>query len=185
MLDVASLGQFDFFQNFHLYSGQKGTYRIISNVVILDHEVFENDYSDFHEGDFVITNLLYAKEHPDLISSSLKNLMHIGVSAIAIKSIFFEELPADIIEISEELCVPIYFFNHIYIEDVILNIVNYLRSTSNYSYYEQLIDAMYHTDENKNNIKLFLDECKKTESHYITGVYLSNKQAIDASFRTT
>lgn len=64
MLDVASLKKFDFLKNFSLVAGENGLYRNISNVVILDYEGIDGDFSDFHEGDFIITNLLFCTKSP-------------------------------------------------------------------------------------------------------------------------
>lgn len=61
MLDVASLEKFELLNKLRLVSGANGLYRNITNVVILDYEGIEGDFSGFHEGDFVITNLLFAK----------------------------------------------------------------------------------------------------------------------------
>ena len=72
MLDVASLEKFDFLNNFVLAAGHNGLSRTISNVVILDHEGIDGDFSDFHEGDFVITNLLFAKNSPQKIYFSFE-----------------------------------------------------------------------------------------------------------------
>lgn len=74
MLDVASLEKFDFLNNFVLAAGHNGLSRTISNVVILDHEGIDGDFSDFHEGDFVITNLLFAKTLPKKYIFHLKLL---------------------------------------------------------------------------------------------------------------
>lgn len=179
MLDVASLQQFDFFANFTLCAGTKGLYRTISNVVVLDHEGLEEDFGDFHKGDFVITNLFYAKDNPDKIFSSFSQLMDIGISAIAIKSIFFHELPHNIILLAEKCNVPIFFFHSIYIEDVILNITDYLRSSTNYNYYENLIDALLHKDNNDSIIKNILSEMLKEHHSFLSCMYISYKDAID------
>lgn len=178
MLDVASLAQFDFFQHFRPYAGTSGNYRIISNVVILDHEVLLNDYSDFHEGDFVITNLLYGKDHPELIQSSFMTLMEKGVSAIAIKSIFYDTLPGEIMTMADQYQVPVFFFNHIYIEDVLLTIMDDLRNSSNASYYEKLVDRMRRVDHDE-AIQLFLEESKIPSSASLFTIYLSYKAPMD------
>ena len=75
MLDVASLEKFDFWDHFTLISGASGVYRNISNVVILDYEGIEGDFSGFHEGDFVITNLLFAKNDPEKIYPAFLSLI--------------------------------------------------------------------------------------------------------------
>lgn len=141
MLDVASLAKFDFLKNLVLVSGTKGLYRNITNVVILDYEGIEGDFSGFHEGDFVITNLLFAKNDISKIYPAFEALIHIGVSAFAIKTVLFDKLPDDILSLTKRYEIPVFLFNNIYIEDVILSITDHLRSSANYNYYEDLIDS--------------------------------------------
>ncbi len=179
MLDVASLQQFEFFSKFTLYAGGKGVHRTITNVVILDHEGFEGNYSDFHPGDFVITNLLYAKDNPHRIYSSFSQLIAIGVSAIAIKSIYFSSLPSEVTELAETHRLPVFFFNAIYIEDVILNIADYLRSSANYSYYENLVDGFVRTETNEEAMNQLLAHCGKETRHYLSTAYLTYRMSMD------
>lgn len=174
MPDVASLQQFDFFSNFTLYAGAKGIHRTISNVVILDHEGFDGNYTDFHEGDFVITNLLYAKDNPELIFPSFAKLLSIGVSAIAIKSIYYHELPKQVVALAEAHSLPIFFFDSVYIEDVILNIVDYLRSSEKNSYLENLVDSILYADPPLTVIKQLLSHCCPDNRHYVSSLYLTN-----------
>ena len=93
MLDVASLEKFDFLNNFVLAAGHNGLSRTISNVVILDHEGIDGDFSDFHEGDFVITNLLFAKNSPQKIYFFFFFLIFIGLSAFSVNIVLFIQLP--------------------------------------------------------------------------------------------
>ncbi len=179
MLDVASLLQFDFFSHFRLCAGAGGLYRVISNVVILDYEGIEEDFCDFHKGDFVLTNLLYAREQPEKIYSSFSQLMKIGVSAIAVKSVFFQELPQQVKALADQQQVPLFFFDSIYIEDVILNLTDYLRSDTNYTYYENLIDTFLTSGDSAPVIDKLLQEVKTEEHHYISVMYISYKTAID------
>ena len=141
MLDVASLEKFDFLNNFILAAGHNGLSRTISNVVILDYEGIDGDFSGFHEGDFVITNLLFAKNSPEKIYSAFEELISIGVSAFAVKTVFFKKLPSKVIDLADKNEVPVFLFNDIYIEDVILGITDHLRSSANYNYYESLLDS--------------------------------------------
>ena len=102
MLDVASLEKFDFWDHFTLISGASGVYRNISNVVILDYEGIEGDFSGFHEGDFVITNLLFAKNDPGKIYPAFLSLIEKGVSAFAIKTVFYSDLPDEVMQRREK-----------------------------------------------------------------------------------
>lgn len=179
MLDVASLQQFDFFSNFTLYAGENGLTNIISNVVVLDYEGLEENFFDFHEGDFVLTNLLYAKETPDKIYTSFSRLMTKKISAIAIKSIFYKELPENVRKLANEQNVPIFFFHSIYIEDVILNITDYLRSFANYNYYENLIDSLIHSTDHAATINEMLENIVSIKHEFVSAMYISYKKKMD------
>ncbi|MET1249960.1 PucR family transcriptional regulator [Sporolactobacillus sp. STCC-11] len=179
MPDVASLQQFEFFSNFTLYAGAKGIHRTISNVVILDHEGFDGNYTDFHEGDFVITNLLYAKDNPERILPSFSKLISIKVSAIAIKSIYYHELPMEVVELAEANSLPIFFFDSVYIEDIILNIVDYLRSSEKNSYLENLVDTVIYTETPETALKQLLSHCCPDNRHYVSSLYLTDPSSKD------
>lgn len=111
MLDVATLLQLDLFSNFTLCAGALGLVHNISNVVVLDHEGLLDNFSDFHEGDFVLTNLFYAKDDPERIYTSFCQLMQIGVSAIAIKSIFYKELPEKVLALANPVKMFLFSFS--------------------------------------------------------------------------
>ena len=184
MLDVASLEKFDFLNNFVLAAGHNGLSRTISNVVILDHEGIDGDFSDFHEGDFVITNLLFAKNSPPKIYFSFEALISIGVSAFAVKTVFFKELPSEVIELADKKEVPIFLFNDIYIEDVILGITDHLRSSSNYNYYETLLDSFLAPPSHDKQLNEFLaalmnDSAVSLNGKSVSCVYLISPQDID------
>ncbi|MCO7126444.1 PucR family transcriptional regulator [Sporolactobacillus shoreicorticis] len=179
MPDVASLQQFEFFSNFTLYAGAKGIHRMISNVVILDHEGFDGNYTDFHEGDFVITNLLYAKDNPERILPSFSKLISIKVAAIAIKSIYYHELPKEVVELAEAHSLPVFFFDSVYIEDIILNIVDYLRSSEKISYLENLVDTVIYTETPETALKQLLSHCCPDHRHYVSSLYLTDPSSKD------
>lgn len=179
MLDIATLQQFDFFSTFTLCAGAGGLGRSISNVVVLDHEGLLENFSDFHEGDFVLTNLFYAKDHPERIYSSFSQLMNIGVSAIAIKSIFYQELPEEVLALADKRGVPVFFFHSIYIEDVILYITDYIRSSTDYSHYEQLIDNILGATPDSSPVKELLAGMDGTEYACLSCMYLSYRKSMD------
>lgn len=164
MLDVASLEKFDFLNNFILAAGHNGLSRTISNVVILDYEGIDGDFSGFHEGDFVITNLLFAKNSPEKIYSAFEELISIGVSAFAVKTVFFKKLPSKVIDLADKNEVPVFLFNDIYIEDVILGITDHLRSSANYNYYESLLDSFLLPPSHEKQLNEFLTSLKNDNS---------------------
>lgn len=184
MLDVASLEKFELLNKLRLVSGANGLYRNITNVVILDYEGIEGDFSGFHEGDFVITNLLFAKNDISKIYPAFEALIKLGVSAFAIKTVFFDKLPDDILELTEKNEVPVFLFNNIYIEDVILSITDHLRSSSNYNYYENLIDSFLTSPSKQLNIKEFVNSLSPVSDslkseNLVTTLYLMSENETD------
>ncbi|MGN0164557.1 MAG: PucR family transcriptional regulator ligand-binding domain-containing protein [Lachnospiraceae bacterium] len=156
MLDVASLMNSDIFHNFELVSGRDGIYRSISNVVILDYEGIEGDFSGFHEGDFVITNLMFAKNDPSKIYPAFETLIQNGISVFAIKTVFYTSLPEEVIALTEKYQIPLFFFHDVYVEDVLLSITDQLRSHANFSYYENLIHTLITTPSHSETINELL-----------------------------
>lgn len=180
MLDVATLLQLDLFSNFTLCAGALGLGHNISNVVVLDHEGLWDNFSDFHEGDFVLTNLFYAKDDPERIYTSFSQLMQIGVSAIAIKSIFYKELPEKVLALANRKNVPVFFFQDIYIEDVILCITYYIRSSTDYSRYEQLIDTILCAVPEQDAMHELLSGMAAEPFSLVSCLYLSYRKKMDA-----
>lgn len=180
MLDVHSLQNFEFMNNFLLIAGSTGLYKSVTNVVILDYEGIEEDYHGFHEGDFVITNLMFAKRHPERIYNSFKALIAIGVSAFAIKTVIFTKLPDEVIALANEKQIPIFLFNDIFIEDVILNITDHLRSATNFNYNENLIDEIITPSDHSSQI-LELTHSLELDATYpdCSAMYLGYKTLID------
>ena len=173
MLDVASLMNFDFFRNFELVSGHDGIYRNISNVVILDYEGIEGDFSGFHEGDFVITNLLFAKNDPSKIYPVFEALIESGISVFAIKTVFFTSLPKEVIALTDKYKVPLFLFHDVYIEDVILSITDQLRSHANFSYYENLIHTLITTPSHNDTIQELLHSFSSARYQQTAQLYVS------------
>lgn len=173
MLSVSALNNFKFFDNFELIAGSDGQYRNVTNVVILDYEGIEDQYVGFQNGDFVITNLLFAKDHPERIYKSFKSLIDLGVSAFAIKTVFYATLPTEVIDLANKCQVPIFIFNDIFIEDVIINITDHLRASSNFEYFERLIDQFTTTNSNAVEIQQFLNALSSpTQTEYVSTLYI-------------
>ncbi len=180
MLSLSSLNNFEFFNQFQLVAGQNGLYKNIANVVILDYEGIEETYYGFQPGDFVITNLMYAKDDPSRIYKSFSSLIGIGVSAFAIKTIFFETIPDEVIALADEHEVPIFTFSEIFIEDVILNVTDYLRSSTNYDYYEKLIDSFIQHPSYQNEIQQFTGALNISyDNKYASSMYLGFQSAVN------
>lgn len=179
MLDIAYLKNLDFFKSFTQIAGEEGLFRNVSNVVILDYEGIEEKYFGFNEGDFVISNLMFAKNNPERIYNSFKALIDLGVAAFAIKTVIFKELPQKVIDYCNKKKVPVFLFHDIFIEDVILNINDYLRASTNYSYYEKMISQFLLRPDHTVEITEFLNSMNiYQQESYVSSIYIVYREKI-------
>lgn len=127
MSTVDDLLRLEEFRHFRLLAGKGGLNRPVSGVVILEYESEQGTYEDFSEGDFVLTSLFYAKDCPERIRPSFERLMERGVSAVAVKVVYYPDVPDDVKALAEEKQVPVFAFSGTYMEDVIIGASDYLR----------------------------------------------------------
>lgn len=110
-LTVLEATKLSTFENFKLVAGHRGLDRVIEKVGILDWEYIkkiEGDPidSEFVNGEFVLTSLLFAKENPEYIMEAVKYLEEGEVSGLAIKNVYYQEISDEIIRYANERAFP-------------------------------------------------------------------------------
>lgn len=126
MIQVKELLEMPLFKNFKLLSGENGLDQQLNNVVILEYESINNSYYVFNKGDFVLTSLFFAVNEPDTIVTALRKVIDRNIAGIAIKTVFFNDIPMEIKKYAHRKKVPIFTFNEVYMEDLILCVNNFL-----------------------------------------------------------
>lgn len=107
-IKISELLQQPAFSAFRIVAGVNGLNRNVSKVNILDFEYDDLQDSEserfnlFEKEAFVLTSLLFAKDHPELILESVKLLIRDGASALAIKEIYYHDLPAAVLDYANE-----------------------------------------------------------------------------------
>lgn len=127
MIQVKELLKMPLFQNFKLIAGENGLDQQLSNVVILEYESVNNAYHVFNKGDFILTSLFFAVNDHDAIVPALKNVINRNIAGIAIKTVFFDDIPMEIKKYAYEKKISIFTFNDVYMEDLILCVNNVLK----------------------------------------------------------
>ncbi len=124
-ITVKEVMQLPEFQNFILIAGKRGEGKEIMNIGVLDYEYAEeNPYLEklwaFGKNAFVITSMLFAKNHPERILPAVKGLVRDGVAALAIKTIYYDTLPEEALNYADEKGLPIYTFGRddAYFQDI-------------------------------------------------------------------
>lgn len=142
MIQIQELIQLTLFDDFVLAAGKTGLKREMESIVILEYESFQNNYEDFDEKDFVLTSLFFAKDDPKMIEEALLNLMRREVAGIAIKTVFYRELPEIVLKAAEQRGIPIFLFQNAYMEDLIISANELLKSKLQYLVLEEKVKML-------------------------------------------
>jgi len=186
-LTVLELIKLDIFKNFKLVAGQRGLDKPVEKIGILDWE-FTNKIegrivdSEFTKGEFVLTSLLFAKEQPELIIEALKYLEESHISGFAVKNIYYDDLPMEVIDYANRKSLPIFIFDtSVYFEDIITVAADKIKSISNFDLLESKVDLIIKMNINKavtREVALEINSSFK-ESFFV--ISMKEKRLIDES----
>lgn len=167
------------FKNFRLISGHRGLDNIIERVGILDYEFVTNMKGQFVQNEFVISSLLFAKDNPDFILEAVKDLVDHGVSSLAIKNIYYNELPSEVVEYANEKSFPIFIFdNSIFFEDIITGIMDRIRFEDNYEILETKVDILIKKHLNRSTVREIAFEINSSFKEHFLVLYCKEKKYI-------
>ncbi|MCA0386614.1 MAG: PucR family transcriptional regulator [Firmicutes bacterium] len=165
------------FQNFKLISGVSGLDRMIHKVGILDWEFFHRIPGHFVTGEFVLTSLLFAKDHPEYIYEAVKDLINDGVSGLAVKNIYYDELPKEVVQLSNEIGFPIFIFdNSAYFEDIITEVMDRIRLVNHYELIEAKIDILLNKSLDRSTVKELALELNPRFKEQCYAVFFTKRQ---------
>lgn len=135
------------FQNFTLIAGRSGERNQIMNIGILDYEYANEDPElerlwAFGKNAFVISSMLFAKDHPERIMPCIKGLVRDGVAALAFKTIYYDTLPKEALEYANEWGLPVYTFGRddAYFQDITILIKEKMEERDDTELLEQKIN---------------------------------------------
>lgn len=165
------------FKKFRLISGFSGLDNLVEKVGILDWEFFSNMAGEFIKGEFVLTSLLFAKDNPDFIFEAVKNLIEDGASGLAIKNIYYDDIPVEVVNYANEKSFPIFIFdNSAYFEDIITEVMDKIRFADNYEMLETKIDILIKKNLNKANVKEIAFEINSSFKEHFFVLYCKGKK---------
>ncbi len=123
--------------DFRMIAGNSGLNNKIENIVIFEYENMNTAADNYYRGDFIVSTLLFANGCPELIVSTITRLMNMGISGLAIKAASYHALPPELSILADDNGIPLYVFKNTYIEDVIVNVNDYMKAKKNYLKYEK------------------------------------------------
>ncbi|WP_432663521.1 PucR family transcriptional regulator [Wukongibacter baidiensis] len=141
------------FKDFKVIAGEKGLSNRVRKVGILDYEIKELIEKNFVEGEFTLTTLLNIKNNIEELYEIVEALISVGVSGLAIKDIYFDNIPDEVIKLANRNSFPIFMFSAAYFEDIITNVVEAIKGKNENEVLVLKIDNILYSDLNNMMIK--------------------------------
>lgn len=168
------------FRKFRLIAGMTGLGNPIEKVGILDWEFFSREAGQFVYGEFVLTSLLFAKDNPDYILEAVRDLVADGASGLAIKNVYYDTLPVDVVQFADDNAFPIFIFdNSAYFEDIITEVMDKIRFENNYALLETKVDILIKKKLDKSTVKDIAYEINSSFHDHFYALYLRRKNYSD------
>jgi hypothetical protein len=184
-ITVFEATKLDTFKNFRLIAGHRGLDNIVKKIGILDYEFITKIEEQFAKGEFVISSLFFAKDNPEFILEAVKELEKDGVSGLAIKNIYFNEIPLEVVNYANEKSFPIFIFdNSVYFEDIITEVADKIRAVNNYELLETKIDILIKRPLNKATVRDIALEINSSFKEDFFVLYCKRKKYIDNNMVT-
>lgn len=154
VMDLLSLPQFN---SFEIISNSKGLRNVVQGTGIWEWERPEVIEQTFSPGEFVFTTLSALRDDEAWAVDSLKTLIRKKVSAIAIKTVYFDSCPEEILTLANEYKVPILTFSEAYMDDLIYVIKNAVLSNNSNNIMLEHLKGIIHCE----NEELILEKVRR------------------------
>lgn len=169
-LTIYEVLQLEICKNFRIVAGIKGLPNTIKRVGILDHETGELVYETFTEGQFVLTTLYVIKDEIHKLHELVSTMINVGVCGLAIRSVYFDNIPEDVINLANDNAFPIMLYNNVYFEDVFAGILTAMQEKDEKKLFELRIDSLLYGNPDNALIKSIALELNSNfkENHIVT-----------------
>ncbi|MTI65386.1 MAG: PucR family transcriptional regulator [Firmicutes bacterium] len=174
-------------KGFKVMAGKEGLTNEVKRVGILDYETKEMIGKNFNKGEFIISTLLIIKDDINKLYSIVKELISIGVSGLAIKNIYFNNIPENVIKLANENDFPIMIFSDTYFENIITLITNIINEKEENKILELKIDNILFNDLNPREIKKIAYEINESfkEKNVVTFIKKKSNKKLKGQLTIT
>ncbi|MDR0862346.1 MAG: PucR family transcriptional regulator [Oscillospiraceae bacterium] len=180
MLNVNEITQLSIFKDMKLICGERGLGNPVEYAAILEYESVKTSYEGYSPGDFVLASLFFTKDAADFVFSTMRTIIKRRVAAIAMKNVFGEEIPDDVLQLAVEYNVPIFTFTNAYMEDLVIGINESLRTKSQHLIYEQKLHSIIDVAPDSNTVKSIAKEINAAFHANIITAYITPKDEISS-----
>lgn len=171
------------FEHFKLVAGHRGLDRVIQKVGILDWEfakIIEGEPvdSEFIRGEFILSSLMFAKDNPGLLIDMVKHLCANDVAGLAVKDVYYQTLPEEVLLFAEEMSFPIFLFGSTYFEDIIMQVNERIKSINDFETLETKVDLLVKMHLNKAMVRDVALEINSSFRECFFALYLKEKRFV-------
>ncbi|MCR5217550.1 PucR family transcriptional regulator [Treponema sp.] len=175
MITVKEILNLTLFKKFKILTGSEYLTNTVTTVVILEYESMKIEYSGYSYGYFVLASYFFASSLPDLVHESLKILISRHVSGIAIKMSHGDKLPEEIIELANKEKVPLLVFYEEFMEDLIININESLKTRAQFIIQEEKLNDILNNVSDSKDVPKIAREINSNFKNKILCAYLISK----------
>lgn len=170
--------ELEIFKDFKVVAGINGLNNKIKKIGILDYEVDELIEKNFVEGEFVITTLFVIKDNIKELYNLVEKMILVGISGLAVKNIYFDNLPDEVIEFANKKSFPIMIFSDVYFEDIITSVMNYIKEKEESEILISKLDGILYSNLDNVIIKKIAYEINRNfkEKNIVAFCKIKNKE---------
>ena len=152
-LTIGEALELEILDGFKVLAGRKGLSNPILNVAVWDYETGDLIEENFRRGDFVLSSLVAIKDNIGALYENFQLLIDVGISALAIKPIYVDEIPEDVIKLAEKNNIPLMVFIETFTEDIIVEINKAIVEKEGYQKLTMKIDDILFLNLNEDSIR--------------------------------
>ena len=148
-------------ERFKLVAGLSGLDRKITRVGIIDHEEGDQVRDTVRPGEFLVSNLLIIRHEPNRIVEYIKYMIEAQAACLAIKTIYYKELPVEAIEYANKHQFPVFLFDETYIDLIVVEVDKALNIQGHEKRIRSLVDQLLSRDLNKFRMREIANEMNR------------------------
>jgi len=176
LITVNEALELDDFKTFKVVAGRNGLENKVLKVGILDWETLEVIEESFEVGEFIISTLLIIKDNADAMYEIVETLIGAKCSGFAVKNIYFNEIPQDVIKLANDHDFPIMIFSDSYFENIITTVLEAIRDKKDSSALALKVDNILYSNLNHVMIKRIAYEINRNFKETNVSVFCQLKE---------
>ena len=177
MITVNEILSLTLFKKFNVVTGKEYLSNTVTTAVILEYESSRVNYAGYCYGYFVLVSYFFASTNPELVNGSIKSLIKKHVSGIALKLLPEEQIPEEIIELAKENHVPILTFYDEFMEDLIININESMKTRAQYIVQEEKLNLILSGKNNQEQVNRIAREINPDFKEKVFAATLISKES--------